>query len=343
MESFLNNMSKKDIMIGVLITAVVFISIFAVVMHQPSPEIDDTVNSSDVDTNKGINSAVLNNTVTIYSENENTIGTSQGSGFIYNDEYIITNEHVIRNQDSINVRYRSGIWTEAKVVGSDKHTDIAVLKPDKVPDLNQSLLLMKDNPDVGSSVVAVGSPYNLRNSLSEGIISGTDRNIRIGTKYSISDSIQTDAQLNPGNSGGPLVIESTNVVVGVNRAVVDGIGFSVSSKVTDNVAREIIENGTYNHARIGITGENVNKLEYEVTGVRITRLLDTENLQGTELEASDEDKDVIITQIDNRTVKDIEDISSYILFNKSPDDSVKLKLNINGETEYVTVELTGRK
>lgn len=145
----------------------------------------------------------LNSVVSVYTKQDNNI-TSQGSGFVYDDGYIMTNQHVINNSNELYVEYNNGDWSEATLVGDDRYTDIAILEPKSRPSSAKKLSLMtNDIPERGNPVIALGSPSSLEGTVTTGIISGTNRNMNSMTQYSIPDSIQTDAALNNGNSGGP--------------------------------------------------------------------------------------------------------------------------------------------
>jgi len=178
-----------------------------------------------------------------------------GSGFVYdNHGHILTNNHVVENAQKIRVAFADGVEVDAKVVGTDKETDVAVIKVD---DTNHQALPKGDSDKlkVGELVMAVGSPFELSQSVTTGIISALERNAVGINNY--ESFIQTDAPINRGNSGGPLV-NMNGEVVGINSAIVsggsgnDGIGFSIPMRLASSVADMIIKEGKVRYARIGI-------------------------------------------------------------------------------------------
>jgi serine protease Do len=183
-----------------------------------------------------------------------------GSGFVYDSHgHILTNNHVVDNAEKIRVSFYDGVEVAAKVVGTDPKTDVAVIK---VENTSYSALPKGDSSDlkVGQMVMAVGSPFNLSQSVTAGIISALDRtNLGInGAREETYESfIQTDAPINRGNSGGPL-LNMNGEVIGINSAIVsggsgnDGIGFAIPMKIATNVADMLIKDGKVRYARIGI-------------------------------------------------------------------------------------------
>jgi serine protease Do len=181
-----------------------------------------------------------------------------GSGFVYdNHGHILTNNHVVDNAEKIRVAFADGVEVEAKVVGADKQTDVAVIKVD---DTSHQALPKGDSGKlkVGELVMAVGSPFELSQSVTTGIVSALDRNnLGINGDQGYESFIQTDAPINRGNSGGPLV-NMNGEVVGINSAIVsggsgnDGIGFAIPMKLASSIADMIIKDGKVRYARIGI-------------------------------------------------------------------------------------------
>ena len=178
-----------------------------------------------------------------------------GSGFVYDDRgHILTNNHVVENSDKITVTFYDGTEASAKVVGTDKQSDVAVIKVDNtsfpaLPRGDSSKL------KVGEMVMAVGSPFELSQSVTTGIISALERNAVGINEY--ESFIQTDAPINRGNSGGPLV-NMNGEVIGINSAIVsggsgnDGIGFAIPIKLANSVAEMLIKDGKVHYARVGI-------------------------------------------------------------------------------------------
>jgi serine protease Do len=190
------------------------------------------------------------------------VGKGIGSGFIYSpDGYIITNHHVIDNASAIVVYLADGTSREARVVGWDSETDVAVLKVD-AQGLPPAELGTSSDLVVGELAVAVGSPEGLEQSVTSGIISALHRNVLRNDGTYLLDVIQTDAAINPGNSGGPLC-NSAGQVVGINTAIVSstgeniGIGFAIAIDNAKPVIEQLIKTGRVTHPWIGIMGSTL--------------------------------------------------------------------------------------
>jgi len=178
-----------------------------------------------------------------------------GSGFVFDDRgHIVTNNHVVENAAKVTVTFYDGVEAVAKVVGTDPQTDVAVIKVEKT-DYRPLPKASSGKLTVGELVMAVGSPYNLDQSVTTGIVSATERNSVGINEY--ESFIQTDAAINPGNSGGPLV-NMDGQVVGVNSAIVtggrgnDGVGFAIPIDLAANIADNMIKNGKVRRSRVGI-------------------------------------------------------------------------------------------
>ncbi|MFB6203275.1 MAG: S1C family serine protease [Candidatus Nanohaloarchaea archaeon] len=188
--------------------------------------------------------------------------SSQGSGFIYDKKgHIITNEHVISGANKVFVTFSDGETVEAEIVGSDLYSDIAVLKVEK-EGLDPLELADSSKVKVGQTAVAIGNPFSLPGTMTAGIVSQTDRTLRVDGGFSIPNVIQTDAAINPGNSGGPL-LNIKGEVIGVTTAIetqtgtFSGIGYAIPSNKVEVVADSIIKKGEYKHPWIGVRGVNV--------------------------------------------------------------------------------------
>jgi putative serine protease PepD len=183
----------------------------------------------------------------------------QGSGFVYDtDGHVVTNQHVVAGGTSVTVKFQNGKSYSAKVVGSDASTDIAVLKVDAPASVLKPLTLADSSAvQIGDGVVAIGSPFGLVNSVTTGIVSGLNRTITSPGRYAIPNAIQTDAAINHGNSGGPL-LDASGDVIGMNSQIEsnsganDGVGFAVPANTIRSVASQILSNGKAQHAFLGI-------------------------------------------------------------------------------------------
>ncbi|MFB6139212.1 MAG: S1C family serine protease, partial [Halosimplex sp.] len=154
-------------------------------------------------------------------------GPAQGTGFAYSDGHVVTNQHVVEGARHVFLRFSEGGWTEGDVVGTDLYSDLAVLSVSGLPDGAEPLALRETDPSVGTEVIAIGNPFGFSGSVSSGIVSGVNRTLPAPNDFSIPDAIQTDAPVNPGNSGGPLVTLDGSVAGVVNSGGGDNIGFAI--------------------------------------------------------------------------------------------------------------------
>jgi S1-C subfamily serine protease len=207
--------------------------------------------------------------VQITSTSGNIGGASQqalGSGFVVDKAgHIVTNYHVIQGADEIRVSFSNQDTVEAQLVGSDPSTDLAVLQVDTSASALTPLPLGDSNKvEVGDAVVAIGNPFGLDRTATSGIVSALQRLITAPNRYTIDHVIQTDAPINHGNSGGPL-LNSRGQVIGVNTQIETGgsgsgnvgIGFSVPSNTVKDVVAQIMRTGRVDHAYLGISGQAV--------------------------------------------------------------------------------------
>ncbi len=182
-----------------------------------------------------------------------------GSGFIISsDGYIVTNSHVVTNTDRIEVVLQDGRQFRASLIGDDPATDIAVVQIN-ADSLNAVSFSNSDELQVGQLAIAIGNPYGFQYSVTAGVVSALGRTLRSENGRLIDNVIQTDAALNPGNSGGPL-INSAGKVIGVNTAVIlpaQGICFAVASNLAEYVVSKLIMEGKVRRGFIGIAGQTL--------------------------------------------------------------------------------------
>ncbi|HEY8893780.1 MAG TPA: trypsin-like peptidase domain-containing protein [Niastella sp.] len=196
-----------------------------------------------------------------------------GSGFIISsDGFIVTNHHVIENAATIKVSLADGRKVNAELKGSDRSTDIAVLKIYE-NSLKALSFANSDQLQVGQIAIAIGNPLGLQHTVTAGVVSALGRTLRASDGRLIDDIIQTDASLNPGNSGGPLV-NSLGQVIGVNTAMIPtahGICFAVSGNLAAYVSGKLIMQGKVKRAYLGLAGQLVNLTERMIAANRLER------------------------------------------------------------------------
>jgi len=218
-------------------------------------------------------------TATPQAPNNRPLQMAEGSGFVYDSTgYIITNFHVVDGAVDIEVVLANGDSFPAQVVGSDKDSDLAVLKIDAPANLLPAVELGNSaGLKVGQGAIAIGNPFGLGHTVTAGIISSLGRVIPRDTGYSMAQMIQTDAAINPGNSGGPL-LDMQGRVIGVNSMIVSnsgsssGVGFAIPVDIVKRVVPALIKTGAYPHPWLGVRGGSLDS--------RIARALNLSELRG---------------------------------------------------------------
>jgi S1-C subfamily serine protease len=197
--------------------------------------------------------------VSVYVTSEE-VGPGGGSGFVIDERgHMVTNQHVVDGADAVSVRFASGARQEAEVIGEDASTDLAVIKVDAPQEALRPLELGdSDAVTVGDPVVAIGNPLDVGISVTTGIVSGVGRPVPAPNGYTIDGAVQTDAALNLGNSGGPL-LDARGAVIGVNAIAADagggiaqGVGFAIPINTVKSVAEQLIATGDVEHGYIGV-------------------------------------------------------------------------------------------
>jgi S1-C subfamily serine protease len=305
-------------------------------------------------------------------QREPRLRQSSGSGFIWNKEgMIVTNDHVIDGAQTILVEFSDGLRLEAELIGKDPASDLAVIQVNA----EQSYLspvTLADSTQVrtGDIAIAIGNPYGLQNTMTVGIVSALGRSLPLQTQsingalYSIPDVIQTDAPINPGNSGGVLV-NLGGQVIGVTSAIEStsganaGIGYVIPSVIVNKVVPALIENGSYDHPWIGISGGTIRsevaaEMDLPATqrGALINEVIkgspadvaglrgsdETIKINGTEVNIGGD----IITAIDGTTVDDFEDLVAYLARYTDVDQTVTLTILRNGKEKQIDLTLASR-
>ena len=190
--------------------------------------------------------------------------SAQGSGFVFDDNgHVVTNQHVVAGASSISVSFWNGVELDAELVGTDPSTDLAVIRVDAPAGLLSPLRIADSSAvDVGDPVLAMGSPFGLEGTITSGIVSALHREMTAPNNFTITDTIQTDAAINHGNSGGPL-LDNRGRVIGVNAQIEsesggsDGVGFAIPSNTVRSIARQLISTGEVRHAYLGVQMEPV--------------------------------------------------------------------------------------
>jgi serine protease Do len=299
----------------------------------------------------------------------NVFESRLGSGFVYDDNgHIITNHHVVSGGGNrLDVTFPDGIVYRASLIGSDPSADIAVLYVEEVSKEKLLPLSLADSSKVrvGERVAAIGNPFGLSGSLSNGIVSGVGRQIPAEEEegFTIPDIIQTDAPINPGNSGGPL-LNMRGEVIGINSAIYSttgqfaGVGFAIPSNTIAQVMPSLITTGSYQHPWLGVAGRDMtpgiaDRLGLdEPRGFLVMDVVTGSPAEKAGIQRGNEDTvidgipiklggDVIIA-VDNNTVRKIDDILAYVEMKKSVGDDLKLTILREGQTMEVIATLAAR-
>jgi putative serine protease PepD len=272
-------------------------------------------------------------------------GSATGTGFVVDaDGLIATNEHVVDGASEITVKLSDGKAQKATVVGQDKSTDVALLKIDTgAGKLTPLKLADSSKVQIGDATFAIGNPFGLEDTLTTGVISATQRQITAPDGFSISGVLQTDAALNPGNSGGPL-LDDRGEVIGINSQIESsssgngssqgsntGVGFAIPSNTVRKVIASLQEGGEVAHAYLGVSTSDASGGGATVQAVSAGGPAASAGLQ----------TGAVIVAVDDMTVVSSDQLSTAI-DGHQPGDEVKLRVRTSSGTETVTVKLGER-
>jgi S1-C subfamily serine protease len=379
-------------------TAILFVAIIMVtstinrVILTPTAVVAQTqhinLNTSSQGTNSSSSSPLSLNTIFKQTENSvvnitsktttaglsnpvnQTSNTTLGSGFVYDKQgHILTNSHVVGDAKVVDVTFPDGNRYTAKVIASDIYSDIAVLQISQNASQPQGQLLSSLKPlvlgnssnlEVADTVIAIGNPFGLSDAMTTGIVSGIGRAIPISVGgFSIPNAIQTDARVNPGDSGGPL-LNTRDEMIGMNTAIsgtntLSGIGFAIPSNTVTKIVPTLIEKGYYPHAYLGLflgtlTSDLAqdNGIPVNLEGAYVDRITQNGPADKAGLHGSTMDQylkkhlgDVIIA-VDGHNITKSDDLINYIGQDKIAGNHITLTVYRNGHAIELKATLSAR-
>ena len=274
-------------------------------------------------------------------QQQEQVGT--GSGVIISEDgYIVTNNHVIKDASEIEITLNNKKSYKAKLIGTDSKMDIALLKIDANEKLPYTVFANSDSVKIGEWVLAVGNPYNLTSTVTAGIVSAKARDL--GTS-DIQSFIQTDAAVNPGNSGGALV-NTRGELIGINTMISSmtgsyvGYSFAVPSNITRKIIEDLMEFGNVQRGILGIKGGELNGTSSKELGISQTEgFYINEVTKNSGAEKAGLSKGDIIVKLDDQNVATYADLNGYIN-TKRPNDKVQVTIIRDGKNRIVPVILS---
>jgi putative serine protease PepD len=263
--------------------------------------------------------------------------SAEGTGFVYDTKGdIVTNQHVVSGASTVKVKFSDGSTYTATVVGSDAATDVAVLHVNAPSSkLNPLTLADSSKVEVGDGVVAIGNPFGLDGTVTSGIVSAVGREIASPDETPIEGAIQTDAAINHGNSGGPL-LDLHGQVIGITSQIQsegggnDGVGFAVPSNTVKSIASQLIASGSAQHALLGVTPSDT------ANGVRIATVKSGSAADDAGLKQGD-----VITAVGSTQITSSAQIRAIIAGHR-PGDALTLTIRRDGASKTVHVTLGSR-
>ena len=264
-------------------------------------------------------------------------GNATGTGFVIDAEgHVVTNQHVVDDAETVTVAFAKGGDEQARVIATDPSTDLAVLQVDlDGHDVRPLELDRSAQVKVGDQVYAIGNPFGLERSLTAGIVSAVGRQIQSPNGFTIDNAIQTDAPVNQGNSGGPLLDAAGNVIGVVSQIASEtggnvGIGYAVPSDTVRSVVSDLLRDGEIKRAYLGV------RLAENAGEVRLAEVIDGEPADDAELRAAD-----VVLEVDGKAVSSAADVQGAVASHQ-PGDEIELKIRRGGDERTVTVKLGTR-
>ena len=374
-------MSKSTAIVGGLLGVIIVLVTYSIFLNPPNqvPTIDE-INDSTKSVVAQDGSSRQLSLVEIFEKSESGVvrinvkrpstdprgAGGIGSGFVYDKEgHVITNDHVVANSEKLVVTFLDGRSFNAKIIGQDVFTDLAVIKVNASSDALFPLPLGDSSKlKVGETIAAIGNPFGLSGSMTSGIVSQLGRLLPSQDRgFQIPDIIQTDAAINPGNSGGPL-LNMRGEVVGINTAIQSesgdfaGIGFAVPSRTVQKIVPVLIENEVYHHPWVGISGRDIDPDVAHVLGLQDARgflvinVIDDSPAEKAGMRGTTETKEVdgvsyqiggdIILSVDGKIVRKIDDILIHLQREKTVGDQMVLQILRDGKATDIIMTLEER-
>jgi S1-C subfamily serine protease len=310
-----------------------------------------------------------------FGRSSTPVPQGEGSGFVWDTAgHIVTNDHVVRGADALQVTFSDGTTLDAKLVGTDPNGDIAVVQVDpSLVTLVPVELGDMSQVKVGEPAIAIGNPFGFEGTMTQGIVSALGRSIPAVTGFDIPEAIQTDAAINPGNSGGPL-LNLHGQVIGVNSQIESstrsnsGVGFAIPISLVQRIVPSLINTGAYGHSYLGMSGGTYTKawaqalnLPADARGAYVMGVLQGGPASKAGLRAGTVDTNVLlgtdgsgapaylqsggdlITAIDGQPVTGMEDLLIYMEEHTSPGQTVRMSvLRAGGQSATLSVALGER-
>ena len=272
------------------------------------------------------------------------IGT--GSGVIISEDgYIVTNNHVVQGASELDITMNDNRTFPAKLIGTDEKMDIALLKIDTDEKLPYAVFADSDDIKVGEWVLAIGNPYNLNSTVTAGIVSAKARNL---STSGIQSFIQTDAAVNPGNSGGALVntngeLIGINTMISSNTGSYVGYSFAVPSNIARKIVEDLMEFGKVQQGILGVQGFEINSQISDKLNLKTSKGFYVNDVsKNTGAEKAGVAEGDVITQIDDKPIRSFADLNA-IISTKRPNDKVAVMIDRNGKAKSFNITLTNKE